>query len=352
MNLESLERAKEKIKRKIAKGSLPRPEDLEAELKEDEELRRFALTWYQKLYEFDFWEKAPEAGERVEERLFHSPTNIQLRGGPETFEDADLTEEDFQLALEIMALKAGAEWNYAFPFASFDLVLKGRRYRASLLHHSLCKEHGSKLFLRGHSLDTFELESFGNRAGLIKSLVQERKNILVSGSTASGKTSLLSSMLNHSDPREHLLILEDAYEIVSPHENSTRLLARQGRPDDLSEFMANAMRMCPDRIVVGELRSKEVEPFLLAMNSGHRGLLGSIHANSAADAVARAALLVQLYSKNPLDYNLVCKLVCRNVDYVVHLENKRIKEIIELYGSDAGQIFFEQAGERALASPA
>ncbi|MEX1098909.1 MAG: ATPase, T2SS/T4P/T4SS family, partial [Bacteriovoracaceae bacterium] len=129
----------------------------------------------------------------------------------------------------------------------------------------------------------------------------------------------------------------------------TRLVARDERPDDLKSFMSHAMRMSPERIVLGELRSGEVEPYLLAMNSGHKGVLSSIHANSALDAIHRVALLARLYSSNPLEYELVLKLVCQNIDAVVYMENKKVKEIIEVFGSEGNQIFYEKKAAEAAA---
>lgn len=340
MRFEQVEERKDRIKAKIAKGVLMHPKDvLQDDVDEDgNELNSFIANWYQKLYDFDFLEN-----DFFEEQIIHSPSRIQIKfGDKRLFDGADLTQDDFQLALEIMCLRNSLIWNYSSPFVSFDLELKGRNFRATLLHHSLCKEHGSKIFLRGHSPKAFDLGCFSDEEELLRKFVSERKNVLLCGGTGSGKTSLLNSMLEASDESEHLVVLEDTFEILSPHENTTRLLARQEHPEDMKDFMAHAMRMSPDRIVVGELRSSEAEPFLLAMNSGHKGLLSTVHANSALDAISRVALLVRLYAKNSLDYNLVTTLACQNIDYVVYMEDKKVKEIIEVFGSEGGQVFYER----------
>tara|TARA_Y100000780_G_scaffold152506_1_gene137346 strand:+ start:26542 stop:27591 length:1050 start_codon:yes stop_codon:yes gene_type:complete len=345
MNFDQIEKQKTLIKNKIAKGVLLSPREIPFEDELSQELKSYIKAWYQRVYDFDFIDV-----ESFEEQIFHSPDHIQINASDKRlFDGVDSTQEDFQLALELMCLKKSIKWNTSSPFVSFDIKIKSRQYRATLLHHSLCKEHGSKLFLRSQSNDVFPLKGFYDQ-NFLKNMVASRKNVLICGPTGSGKTSLLNSMLNSTSSEDHLLVLEDTYEILSPHENTTRLLAKE--ENDLKDFMSYAMRMSPDRIVLGELRSKEVESFLLAMNSGHRGLMSTVHANSAADAVSRVALLTRLYSQNALDYSLVLKLVAQNIDYVLYMENKKVVEVIELFGSEADQLFYERLDKKMAAQKA
>lgn len=336
MNFQDIENEKNKIRKSVAKGIVPDKDKAFSHIEEDE-LRSFLVQWYQAALNLKF------VGDLdFEEKIFHSSSHIQSNFKDlRTFDGEDCTQEDFQLALDLLCLIRGVTWNKSSPFASFDINLRGDSFRASLLHQSLCAEHGAKLFLRSKSNSPFALDSFTEDTEFLEGLISKRKNVLVCGGTGSGKTSLLNSLLEKTDSNDHLVVLEDTFEILSPTENTTRLLARQNEPDDLKNFMAHAMRMSPDRIVLGELRSAEAEPFLLAMNSGHRGLLSTIHANGASDAISRLALLVRLYAKNSLDYDLVCKLICQNVDYVVYMRNKKVIEVIEVFGSEGGQVFYE-----------
>ena len=90
------------------------------------------------------------------------------------------------------------------------------------------------------------------------------------------------------------------------------------------------------------MRSHEVVPFLMAMNTGHKGLIGTLHASSAADALNRVALLFSLYGGEAnLGFDKVMELQCRNLEYVVYMENKQVKEVIKVLGSDKGIPFFE-----------
>ncbi|MCO4754489.1 MAG: Flp pilus assembly complex ATPase component TadA [Bacteriovoracaceae bacterium] len=347
MNFEQIENQKEIIRNKIAKGLLIAPEALAFEEGTSSQLTDYIKQWYTKLYNFEFIEHS-----NFEEQIFHSPDHIQINSsGCKLFDGADATQEDFQLSLDMLCLKKSITWNCASPFVSFDLNLKNQSFRASLLHYSICKEHGSKMFLRSIAPKAWSLNDFYDE-NFLTELVNSKKNVLVSGATGSGKTSLLNSMLEVSSKHEHLVILEDTCELLCPHENTTRLLARTEEEDDLKNFMAHAMRMSPDRIVLGELRSTEVESFLLAMNSGHKGLLSTIHANSAVDAVSRVALLTRLYSKNPLDYSLVLKLVSQNIDYVVYMKDKKVVEVIEIFGSESEQLFYERLDKETAAQKA
>jgi Flp pilus assembly CpaF family ATPase len=107
--------------------------------------------------------------------------------------------------------------------------------------------------------------------------------------------------------------------------------------------------MSPDRLIVGEMRSNEVVPFMLAMNTGHKGLMSTIHANSGVDALLRIALLFSLYSENhEIDFSLITKLTCKNIDYVIHMENKIIKEICRVIGAEGETPFYEIVYEREI----
>lgn len=154
---------------------------------------------------------------------------------------------------------------------------------------------------------------------------------------------MLRSLLAMIPHEEHIIVLEDTYEILNSHPGQTSFLANKEQNNkSLKDYCAYSLRMSPDRLVVGEMRSTEVVPFLLAMNTGHKGLMSTIHASSAVDALSRIALLFSLFSESAdISYSLVTKLVCKNVDYVIHLEHKRIKEICRVIGSEAETPFYE-----------
>ena len=100
--------------------------------------------------------------------------------------------------------------------------------------------------------------------------------------------------------------------------------------------------MRPDRMILGEIRSHEVVPFLLSINTGHGGMMASVHSNSAIDAIHRLCLLFQIYSKKTsVDYPEVLKLVCQGVDFIIYLEDKRVCSILEIKGSEGTTPYYE-----------
>lgn len=308
---------------------------------------QYLKDWYQQIHTLQFLTDVIGHGE-MNEVIFHSHNLAQVISNGERSEIIieNLSKEDFQLGLEILALRNNATWNYADPFVSFAVNLAGADFRATLVHFSTSANKTSKIFLRTIKSDTPSLDLFPlqeEERNFVRSLVREKKNILISGSTGSGKTTFLRALLHETDKSEHIIILEDTHEILPTSENQTTMLAQaELHKKTLKDYCAYALRMSPDRLIVGEMRSMEVVPFMLAMNTGHKGLMSTIHANSCVDAISRIALLFSLYSENKeLDFALITKLACRNIDYVVHVENKKIKEIARIMGSEQENIFHE-----------
>ena len=256
-----------------------------------------------------------------------------------------LQNEDWQLWLEIISIKYKQNWNVQNPFCSFFGELFGKSFRFSMIHGSTSPTGVSKLMLRSLAMRPHAISSFGE-SELLVGLVKTKKNVLIAGSTGSGKTSLLTTLLDYVEPEEHLVVLEDTFEIISQHPHQTRFLSGDTPQTSLRSYLAYSLRLSPERIILGEMRSHEVVPFLMAMNTGHKGLMGTLHASNAADALNRVALLFTLYAGEAnLAFEKVMELICRNLEYVVFMENKKVKEVIRILGSDKGVPFFENALE-------
>lgn len=129
-------------------------------------------------------------------------------------------------------------------------------------------------------------------ARLLRLVVERRVAFLVSGGTGSGKTTLLNALLSAADPDERLVVVEDTTELRPEHPHVVGMEARPANVEgagaiDLRTLVRQALRMRPDRVVVGEVRGAEVVDLLAALNTGHEGGCGTVHANSAADVPAR-----------------------------------------------------------------
>jgi pilus assembly protein CpaF len=175
-------------------------------------------------------------------------------------------------------------------------------------------------------------------AVLLGRMVAARANIIVSGATGSGKTTLLATLTSAVDPSERLVTVEDAAELslVTPH--VVRLEARPPNCEGVGEvtvrdLVRNALRMRPDRIVVGEVRGAEAFDMLQALNTGHDGSLSTCHANSATDALRRLSTMVLVASPG-LSPGVADSLVAGSVDLVVHMTrlgaSRQVTDVVEV----------------------
>jgi pilus assembly protein CpaF len=156
---------------------------------------------------------------------------------------------------------------------------------------------------------------------VLESMIERRLGFLISGATGSGKTTLLATLLGLCHPGERLVLIEDASELNPMHPHVVSLEARHGNLErsgvvDLGELVRQALRMRPDRLVVGECRGAEVRELLTAMNTGHTGGGGTIHANTAAAVPAR---LIALGALAGMDPDAVRLQVASALEVVVHV---------------------------------
>jgi pilus assembly protein CpaF len=174
---------------------------------------------------------------------------------------------------------------------------------------------------------------------LLERAVEGRRSILVSGGTGAGKTTLLNALSGFIDSGERIVTIEDAAELRLQQRHVVRLESRPASVEGKGEvtvrdLLRNALRMRPDRIVIGEVRGPEALDLLTALNTGHEGALSTLHANSAADALSRLETLA-LMAGVGLPHEAIAEQVQRGVDLVVHVErrpdgSRRVAEIGEV----------------------
>lgn len=157
----------------------------------------------------------------------------------------------------------------------------------------------------------------------ISQAVKLKKNILVSGGTSTGKTTLLNAMLKEIDSAERIITIEDTPEVNPPHKNHLSLLASKGDQGNckitIQDLLESSLRFRPDRILLGELRGKEAYSFLRAVNTGHPGSITTIHADTPTGAFEQIALMV-MQGENGLTHEQIMTYTKSIIDVVVQLK--------------------------------
>ncbi|MBI2711291.1 MAG: CpaF family protein [Bdellovibrio sp.] len=176
-----------------------------------------------------------------------------------------------------------------------------------------------------------------------------RLNILVSGGTGGGKTTLLNVLCSFIPKKERIVTIEDTPELVVSHANSVRMQTKPQTPTSPAvgarDLVANALRMRPDRIIVGECRKSEAFDMLQAMNTGHSGSMTTLHANSSRDALSRLETLCMLAGTD-LPIAAIRKQIASALDLVVQIKRfrdgkRRVIEVAELTGMEGETILLQ-----------
>jgi len=185
-------------------------------------------------------------------------------------------------------------------------------------------------------------------ANRLEDYVLSRKNLLISGGTGAGKTTLAASLGRFIPPDERLLLIEDTAEIQLPHHNQVRFEARReqnGLPAiSIRDLLKASLRHRPDRVILGEVRGGEAFDLLQLLNTGHSGTLSTIHANSTKQALSRFTSAV-LQSGIELPYRAIKGNIADSLNVVVQVERRPgrrfISEVLELNSYDADADLFD-----------
>lgn len=267
--------------------------------------------------------------------------------GLESFPSPFVSLEALFAAIERLVVPTGRQLDAAQPF------LDGRLCDGSRFHVILppLAPQGPLLSIRRARDLSMSWVDPAPRAVLdwLRHSVKEGVNIVVSGGTGTGKTTVVSWLLGAIPDTERVVLLEETRELGGDHPHLVRLEARPASPDGKGEvtlrtLLRNALRMRPDRIVVGECRGAEVLDMLQALNTGHAGSLTTVHASSARDALHRLEALALLGGAVPLV--VVREWIAGSVHLIAHLERaegkRQITELLAVCGLE---------GERYRVSP-
>ena len=265
------------------------------------------------------------------------------------------SEEHLRQVIERIVSRIGRRIDESSPLVDARLA-DGSRVNAVIPPLAV---NGSSLTIRKFSRDPFQVHDligFGTltpeMAELLQACVQARLNIIVSGGTGTGKTTLLNVLSSFIPEGERIVTIEDAVELQLQQDHVVRLESRpaniEGKGEiSIRDLVRNSLRMRPDRIVVGEVRGGETLDMLQAMNTGHDGSLSTVHANSPRDAIARLETLV-LMAGMDLPLRAIREQIASAVDVIIQLTRlrdgtRRVTAVTEVQGMEGQTVTLQDA---------
>ena len=253
---------------------------------------------------------------------------------------APLTERSLQVAIRNIARILGDEISEEKPLLDARLP-DGSRVAAVF---PPCAVQGTTLTIRKFHSKHFTAEELVRIGALppevldqVRDAITRRLNILISGGTGTGKTTMLNALARFSDATDRVVLIEDTAEIQIEQENLVRFEARREQPGvpavTIRDLLKATLRHRPDRIILGEVRGGEAFDLLQALNTGHSGSLSTIHANSAQQAVQRFTSCV-LQSTVELPYKAVRSNIAECLNLLLHIERRQgkryVSQLVEL----------------------
>ncbi len=292
----------------------------------------------------------------------HKQVYIERHGKMELTEAAFKDEAHLRRVIDRIVSAVGRRIDESCPMVDARLP-DGSRVNAIIPPLAI---DGPMLSIRRFVMDALELEDLVNLATLplqvgelLKLVVKSRLNVLISGGTGVGKTTLLNVLSRFIPDQERIVTIEDSAELHLKQEHVIRLETRPSNIEGKGEvtqrdLVRNSLRMRPDRIIVGEVRGSEVLDMLQAMNTGHDGSLSTIHANSPRDALMRLETLVALTGLN-IQNTFIRKYISSALDVIIQISrlmdgSRKIINFQEITGMEGDTItlqeifFFEQTG--------
>jgi pilus assembly protein CpaF len=275
---------------------------------------------------------------------------IERAGKLHLTEAAFRSEEDLRRTIEKIVARVGRRIDESSPYVDARLA-DGSRVNAIIPPLAI---HGSALTIRKFAADPYtsqDLIGFGTMpnevAQFLDTCVRGRLNVIVSGGTGAGKTTLLNVLSSFLPEDERIITIEDAAELRLQQPHVVSLEYRppniEGRGEvTIRDLVRNALRMRPDRIVVGEVRGGEALDMLQAMNTGHDGSISTIHANSPRDVLSRLETMAMMAGMD-LTVRAVREQIAAAIDLIVHLArlqdgSRRVTHVTEIVGMEGDAI--------------
>lgn len=258
------------------------------------------------------------------------------------------SEDDLRAAINNIAQSVGRR------ITDMEPRLDARLPDGSRIHAVIppCSRKGTTIAIRKFFKTEMTFKKYVNLGAIsvegaqfLDACMKLGKNILVSGGTGSGKTTLLGMLTSRIPPGERLIVIEDSSELTVDYEHvvffETRMANEQGLGEvSIRDLVVSSLRLRPDRIIVGEVRGGEALELIQAMNTGHKGCMGTVHANSPSEAMVRLEALAQS-GDSKISEKALTMQISSAVDLVVQVSrfsdgSRRIAEIAEIHGFKNG----------------
>jgi pilus assembly protein CpaF len=273
----------------------------------------------------------------ISEIMVNSPTDIfiEKQGVIKKIHGITIPNDQLRVAVQNIARSLGDDISEEKPILDSRLP-DGSRIAAVL---PPCSVHGITLTIRKFNIRSFTIDDLirigtitDAMATYLQSAIVNRKNILISGATGTGKTTLLNILADFIPGEDRLVVIEDTAEIHIRKPNLVRFEARRQQGPKIPavtirDLLKASLRHRPERTILGEIRGEEAFDLLQALNTGHSGSLSTIHANSAAQALSRLASCV-LQSGIDLPYKAIKANIADSIHLLVHIERRRTRRCI------------------------
>lgn len=277
----------------------------------------------------------------ITEILVNGPFKIcyEKNGCLNNYEDCFASKLSYRNFCHRLMEEAKIQLTSDSPIAQGNL----KSFRIQMIGSELTQD-GVHLSLRRHPENPWTFDKLlengwgnSNQVEAIKKILSQKKNFLVIGGTGTGKTSVLNACLQELGQTERCVLIEDTLELKIANEASMRMLTRTDtngilRTIQQQDLVKSALRLRPDRLVMGEIRGDEAKDFLMALSTGHSGSFGTLHAASAAQALIRLEMLVQMAA--PFwSLQAIRRLIQLSLDYIVVIKrsNSGKRELEGLY---------------------
>ncbi len=241
-------------------------------------------------------------------------------------EDSFFSELSYRNFIDRLSNHSGLHLSLEKPIAMGAF----KNFRLTLTGSELTRD-GVHVSLRRHPESPWTLSSLMNagwascqQISQLQSLLEMNANFLVIGGTGSGKTSVLNALLGELPQKNRVVVIEDTPEIHLPNSSGCKLLTREDPNNvlsaiDQSQLVKHALRLRPDRIVMGEVRGSEAKDFLMALSTGHPGSFGTLHAQNPQQALIRLEMLIQMGAPQ-WGLEAIRKLIQLSLQYIVQVE--------------------------------